>query len=293
MQASARRERLRSILNGDETVILPTVFDAVSARIVELAGFEVALLSGSVSAASLQGVPDLILVTMTEVAQLAKRIVDSTSLSIHVDADHGFGNALNVMRSIREFEAAGVASLTLEDTDLPRPYGTQGTSAISIKEMCGKLKAAVEAREDPELVIIGRTDTLRSMGLEEALRRARAYEETGVDAIFLVGARTREELEAIREAISLPLIANGLPEPEKGKSGLQILNEIGYSMTLMATQPFRVAIQAMHEAVVYLKEHGEPGPYAERMCSPQLLETIVRTDQFAGYWDRFMSDEEI
>ena len=293
MQASARRERLRSILNGDETVILPTVFDAVSARIVELAGFEVALLSGSVSAATLQGVPDLILVTMTEVAQLAKRIVDSTSLSIHVDADHGFGNALNVMRSIREFEAAGVASLTLEDTDLPRPYGTQGTSAISIKEMCGKLKAAVEAREDPELVIIGRTDTLRSMGLEEALRRARAYEETGVDAIFLVGARTREELEAIREAISLPLIANGLPEPEKGKSGLQILNEIGYSMTLMATQPFRVAIQAMHEAVVYLKEHGEPGPYAERMCSPQLLETIVRTDQFAGYWDRFMSDEEI
>ena len=292
MQASARRERLRSILNGDETVLLPTVFEAVSARIVELAGFEVALLSGSVSAASLQGVPDLILVTMTEVAQLAKRIVDSTLLSIHVDADHGFGNALNVMRSIREFEAAGVASLTLEDTDLPRPYGTQGTSAISIKEMCGKLKAAVEAREDPELVIIGRTDTLRSMGLEEALRRARAYEETGVDAIFLVGARTREELEAIREAISLPLIANGLPEPEKGKSGLQILNEIGYSMTLMATQPFRVASQAMHEAVAYMKEHGEPGPYAERMCSPQLLETIVRTDQFAGYWDRFMSDED-
>ena len=175
MKASARRERLRSILNGDETVILPTVFDAVSARIVELAGFEVALLSGSVSAASLQGVPDLILVTMTEVAQLAKRIVESTSLSIHVDADHGFGNALNVMRSIHEFEAAGVASLTLEDTDLPRPYGTQGPTAISIQEMCGKLKAAVEAREDPGLVIIGRTDTLRYRGLEEALRRARAY----------------------------------------------------------------------------------------------------------------------
>lgn len=292
MQASARRERLRSILNGDETVLLPTVFDAVSARIVELAGFEVALLSGSVAAASLQGAPDLILVTMTEVAQLAKRIVDSTSLSIHVDADHGFGNALNVMRSIREFEAAGVASLTLEDTDLPRPYGTQGPSAIPIKEMCGKLKAAVEAREDPELVIIGRTDTLRFRGLEEALRRARAYAETGVDAIFLVGARTREELEAIREVISLPLIASGLPETEKDKSGLQILNEIGYSMTLMATLPFRVAIQAMHDAVVYMKEHGEPGPYAERMCSPQLLETIVRTDQFAGYWDRFMRDED-
>jgi carboxyvinyl-carboxyphosphonate phosphorylmutase len=291
MKASVRRERLRSILNGNETVVLPTVFDAVSARIVELAGFEVALLSGSVAAASLQGVPDLILVTMTEVAQLAKRVVDSTSLSIHVDADHGFGNALNVMRSIREFEAAGVASLTLEDTDLPRPYGTKGPSAITIKEMCGKLKAAVEAREDPGLVIIGRTDTLRYMGLDEALRRARAYEETGIDAIFLVGARTREELLTIRETISLPLIANGLPEPEKNKNGLQILNELGYSMTLMATLPYRVGVQAMHEAIVYLKEHGEPGPYAKRMCSSEFLESIVRSDQYAGYWERFMRDE--
>ena len=147
MQAGARRERLRRVITGDDTVISPAVFDAVSARIVEMAGFQIALLSGSVSAASLQGVPDLILVTMTEVAQLAKRIVDSTSLSIHVDADHGFGNALNVMRCVREFEAAGVASLTLEDTDLPRPYGTKGPSAISIKEMCGKLKAAVAARD--------------------------------------------------------------------------------------------------------------------------------------------------
>ena len=292
MNASARRERLRSILNGNETVVLPTVFDAVSARIVELAGFEVALLSGSVSAASLQGVPDLILVTMTEVAELAKRVVDSTSLSIHVDADHGFGNAMNVMRSIREFEAAGVASLTLEDTHLPRPFGTKGPSAITVKEMCGKLKAAIEAREDPGLVIIGRTDSLRYLGLEEALRRARAYEETGVDAIFVVGARTREELEAIREAISLPLIANGLPEPETDKSGLQILNEIGYSMTLMATLPFRVAIQAMHDAVVYLKEHGDPGPFAERMCSTELFETIVRKEKYDGYWERFMYGDD-
>ena len=192
------------------------------------------------------------------------------------------------MRCVREFEGAGAAAFTIEDTDLPRPYGTQGPSAISINEMCGKLKAAVDARRDPSLVIIGRTDTLRYNGLEDALERARAYQDTGVDAIFLPGAQTRETLEAIREAISLPLIASGLPQPENGKTGLEILQEIGYSMTLLASFPFRVAIQAMHDTVVYLKEHGEPGPYAEKACSSRMLEKILRTDQYTDYRQRFM-----
>jgi carboxyvinyl-carboxyphosphonate phosphorylmutase len=278
------------VLQGTETIILPAVFDAISARVVETAGFDVALLSGSVSAASLQAVPDLILVTMTEVAQLAKRVVSATSLSLFVDADHGFGNALNAMRCVQELEAAGVAALTLEDTALPRPYGTRGLSAISIQEMCGKLKAAVAAREDPALVIVGRTDTLRYRGLDEALERARAYQETGVDAIFLTGAQTREELEAIREAIALPLISSGLPRPENGKSGLQILQEIGYRLTLLSTIPFRVAIQAMHEAVTYLKAHGEPGPYAGRMCSQEVLDALVYADQYDEFQGRFMRD---
>lgn len=290
MHVSARRERLRRVMEGKDTVILPAVFDAISARVVEMAGFDIALLSGSVSAASLQGVPDLILVTMTEVAQLAKRVVGATSLSLFVDADHGFGNALNAMRCVREFEAAGVAALTLEDTELPRPYGAQAPSAIPIKEMCGKLRAAVAAREDAALVIIGRTDTLRYRGLDEALERARAYQETGVDAIFIPGAQTREELETIRAAISLPLIASGLPRPENGQNGLQILREIGYHLCLMSTMPFRVAIQAMHEAVTYLKAHGEPGPYAERMCSAAMLEALVHTETYKGYQERFMRE---
>jgi carboxyvinyl-carboxyphosphonate phosphorylmutase len=161
MQAVEKRKRLRRVLNGKETLILPVVYDAVSARIAEIAGFEAALLSGSVAAASLRGFPDLVLVTMTEVAQLAKRIVDSTTLSLQVDCDHGFGNALNVMRCVQEFETAGAAALTIEDTDLPRSYGSSGPSAISIAEMCGKLEAAVAARKDSDMVIVGRTDTFR------------------------------------------------------------------------------------------------------------------------------------
>ncbi len=290
MQATARRERLRRILNGDQTVILPAVFDAVSARVVEMAGFEIALLSGSVTAAALRGVPDLILVTMTEVADAARRVVRATSLSLFVDADHGFGNALNAMRCVQELEDAGVAAFTLEDTALPRPYGVQGPSAIPIKEMCGKLRAAVTAREDPALVIIGRTDTLRYLGLDAALERARAYQETGVDAIFVPGAQTREELEAIRDAVSLPVIASGLPRSENGKSGLQILQEAGYRLSLMSTLPFRVAIQAMHEAVTYLKAHGEPGPFAERMCSAEMLDAIVQAETYESHQARFMRD---
>ncbi|GIX49789.1 MAG: oxaloacetate decarboxylase [Candidatus Tectimicrobiota bacterium] len=291
MDASTRRQRLRRLLHGAQTVIVPAVFDAVSARLAEMAGFEVALLSGSVTAATLHAVPDLVLVTLTEVAQVAKRVVDATSLSLLVDADHGFGNALNVMRCVRELERAGVAALTLEDTDLPRPYGTRGPTAISIQEMCGKLRAAVAARQDPELVLIGRTDTLRYRGLEEALARAKAYAETGVDALFVAGAQRREELEALRAALPLPLIASGLPQPEDGKSGLQVLQDLGYPLTLLAAVPFRVAVQAMHEALAYLKAHGEPGPFAARMAPAALLEEVVRAAQYAAYQQRFLQDE--
>ncbi|MBF0280856.1 MAG: isocitrate lyase/phosphoenolpyruvate mutase family protein [SAR324 cluster bacterium] len=286
----ARRAGFRKVLASPETVILPSVYDAISARVVENAGFDIALMSGSVSAASLLGVPDLILVTMTEIAGLAKRLVDATSLAIYVDADHGFGNALNVMRCVQELEAAGIAAMTLEDTDLPKPYGAKGPSAISIKEMCGKLKAAVAAREDPSLVIIGRTDTLRYTNMDDALERARAYQDTGVDAIFLPGAQTREELEMIREAIDLPLINSGLPKAENGKSGLQILQECGFSLALMAAQPARIVVQALHEAVSHLKDNGEFGPYAERMCSKEMFDGLIHSQEYGDYRKRFMEE---
>lgn len=288
--ATARRAHFRKVLTGDETVILPAVYDAISARVAENAGFEIALLSGSVSAASLLGVPDLILVTMTEIAQLAKRIVGATSLGLYVDADHGFGNALNVMRCVREMEAAGVVAMTLEDTDLPKPYGTKGPTATSSKEMCGKLKAAVAAREDPSLVIIARTDTLRYTNMDDALERARAYQETGIDAIFLPGAQTREELEMIREAIDLPLVNSGLPPAENGKSGLQILRECHYSIALMASQPVRIAVQALHEALTHLKTEGEFGPYAERMCSKDFFDNLVYSEDYRNDQKRFLEE---
>jgi len=289
MQPLEKRKRLRRVLNGKETLILPAVYDAVSARIAEIAGFEAALLSGSVAAASLHGFPDLVLVTMTEVAQLAKRITDCTALSLQVDCDNGFGNALNVMRCVREFEAAGAASITLEDTDLPLPYGSKGPSAISIHEMCGKLEAAVAARKDSEFVIVGRTDTFRISGINEAIERVRAYQETGVDAIFVPGLQQREDLEKIKKNTSLPAVSSGLPEPEGSKSGLEILNEIGFCMTVLAKYPFMIVVKALYDSLSHLKENGEPGPFEEKMGSTRMLEQIIRADQFGDYRKRFMS----
>ncbi len=288
MQSLEKRKRLRRMLTGKETILMPAVYDAVSARIAEIAGFEAVLLSGSVAAASLHGFPDLVLVTMTEVAQLAKRIADSTTLSLQVDCDNGFGNALNVMRCVREFEAAGAASITLEDTDLPRSYGSSGPSAVSIGEMCGKLEAAVTARKDSQIIIVGRTDSFRFYGINEATERIRAYQETGVDAIFVPGLQQREDLEKIRKNISLPAITSGLPKPEGGKSGLEILQEIGFCMTVLAKYPFMIVVKTLYDALSHLKQNGELGPFEEKMGSTRMLEKIIRADQYENDQKRFM-----
>jgi carboxyvinyl-carboxyphosphonate phosphorylmutase len=288
MQPLEKRKRLRRMLNGKETILMPAVYDAVSARIAEIAGFEAALLSGSVAAATLHGFPDLVLVTMTEVAQLAKRITDCTTLSLQVDCDNGFGNALNVMRCVREFEAAGAASITLEDTDLPLSYGSKGPSAISIDEMCGKLKASVAARQDSEFVIVGRTDTFRFYGIDAAIERVRAYQETGVDAIFVPGLQKREDLEKIRKNISLPAITSGLPKTEDGKGGLEILKEIGFCMTVLAKYPFMIVVKTLYDSLSHLKENGELGSFEEKMGSTRMLEEIIRADQYKNDQKRFM-----
>lgn len=289
MQPVEKRKRLRRVLSGKETILLPVVYDAVSARIAEISGFEAALLSGSVAAASLHGFPDLLLVTMTEVAQLAKRIVDSTTLSLQVDGDNGFGNAMNVIRCVREFEAAGVASLTIEDTALPLSYGSSGPAAISIGEMCGKLEAAVAARQDSETVIVGRTDTFRFYGINAAIDRVRAYQKTGVDAIFVPGVQKRKDLEKIRKNISLPAVTSGLPKTQDGKSGLEILKEIGFCMTVLAKFPFMIVVKTLFDSLSHLKENGELGPFEEKMGSTRMLEKIIRADQYENYQKRFMS----
>ena len=210
MNWTDRRRRFRAILAGDRCVHPGSVFDPISARIAEDLGFEVGMFAGSTASLTVLGAPDLIVLTLSEFAGQAYRINRAGNLPLMVDADHGYGNALNAKRTVEELETAGVGGLSLEDTDLPTPFGTAKPRLTSIAEGVGKMKAALAGRQDPALCIAGRTSAVQISGLDDAIVRGKAYEEAGVDALFFVGVRTRAELDAISAATKLPLILGGV-----------------------------------------------------------------------------------
>src|SRR5919109_1826776 len=238
MTLTERRTRYRNVLAGPDCIHPASVFDPVSARVAEAAGFEIGMLAGSIASATVLGAPDVVVLSMTEFAEQIHRITRASSLSLMVDADHGYGNALNVMRTVEELEAAGVSALTIEDTLLPPRFGQkQGEELISVPEFVGKLKAAIAARQDRSLVIIGRIAALRSEGLQAAITRVKACTDAGVDAIFLVGARSREEIEAIHRATALPLL---LGSTTPALSDRAVLAANGVRVALQGHVPFQV-----------------------------------------------------
>src|SRR5476649_790099 len=207
-----RREALRAILSGSACIRPGSVYDAISVRIAEDLGFEVGMFGGSVASLAVLGDPDITLITLTELAEQMHRMSRAGSLPVLVDADHGYGNALNVRRTVQELENAGAAGLTIEDTLLPQAFGQAKTQLIPLEEGVGKMKAALDARGDPSLVILGRTSAVSITGLDDAIARFKAYEATGVDGLFLVGLKAPEELEAITAATTLPIVLGGFPE---------------------------------------------------------------------------------
>src|SRR6266851_1832105 len=210
MNWTPRRERFRAILAGGRCVHPGSVFDPISARIAETLGFEIGMFAGSTASLTVLGAPDLIVLTLSEFAAQAYRICRAGDLPLLVDADHGYGNALNVRRTVEELETAGVAALTIEDTLLPRPFGDGRVQLISIEEGIGKMHAALAARQDPGLVIAGRTSALTITGTDDAVARARAYEAAGVDALFFTGVKMRAQLDAIAAAVRIPIFLGGV-----------------------------------------------------------------------------------
>ncbi len=205
-----RREGMRAILEGDDCVHPASVHDPISVRISEDLGFEMGMFAGSVASLTVLGAPDLIVLTLTEFASQAHRISRAAELPVLADADHGYGNALNVMRTVEELEVAGIAGLTIEDTALPQNFAAGGKLAlISLEEGVGKVKAALAARSDPNLVIAGRTSAAAITGMDDAIARANAYEAAGADAIFMLGLKDRADLETVAAALSRPLIIAG------------------------------------------------------------------------------------
>jgi len=277
MLLTERRKQYRRILEGGVCVHPASVFDAMSARMAASLGFEVGMFAGSIASAAVLGAPDLVVLTLTEFTEQIHRITRGSDLPLMVDADHGYGNALNVMRTVEELESAGVAALTIEDTVLPTPFGGQGEGLVSIEEMLGKLRGAVAARQDPSLVVIGRTGALRSGGIAETEKRVRAYQETGVDAIFLAGASKREEVEAIHRAARLPLMLGGVP-PEL--SDRAYLASRGVRIALQGHHPFYAAAKAVYDTLKYLREGGAPAGLKDRVVSDELLKVALTQDEY-------------
>ncbi len=285
MNLTERRSRLRKILAGNQCLSPASVFDALSARVAESVGYEIGMLAGSVASNTTLGAPDLIVLTMTEFADQIRRITRASSLSLVVDADHGYGNALNVMRTVEECEHSGVSAMSIEDTVLPTRFGaTGGEELISIPEGVGKMKAALAARQDGSLVIAGRTSALKVEGLEGALARARAYAAAGVDAIFLVGVETVDQVKAVRDAVKLPIIVGSAPASIKRED----FAAAGARVLLQGHQPVAAAVKALREVYEHLHKGGAPADLKSKVASSDEMNALTRNDAYKGWQKEFL-----
>ncbi len=277
MNWTERRERFRAILSGNRCVHPGSVYDAISARIAEDLGFEVGMFAGSIGSMSVLGAPDLIVLTLTEFAGQAYRICRAGNLALLVDSDHGYGNALNVKRTVEELESAGVAALTIEDTVLPRPFGPSGTpSMISVEEGVGKMRAALAGRQDRNLVVAGRTSALAIGGVDETIKRATAYQAAGVDAIFLSGAKTRAEIEAVSAAVRIPLFLGGTTGE---LADLDFLSAHNVKVCLQGHAPFSAAVHAVYQTLKALRDGTPPGELWN-IASSELMRRVTRADDY-------------
>jgi len=282
MTPTERRRRFCAVLQGEACLHPASVFDPISARIAQDLGFELAMMAGSVASMTVLGAPDLIVLTLTEFAEQARRIGRAASIPLMVDADHGYGNALNVKRTVEELENAGVAALTIEDTDLPQPYGATGARLIPIAEGVGKMKAALAGRSDPALAVIGRTSAPALAGISETVARIRAYAAAGVDAMFLTGVRNREDLEAIAAASPVPMLlgaSDGLDRAHMAQNKVRI--------ALQGHLPFAAGVQAVYDTMKALRA-GTPPNRITGAASAEMLKSATRDADYRRWTKDFL-----
>ena len=285
MRFKERREKFRALIEGDRCVYPASVSDPISARIAEDIGFEAGMFAGSVASMAILGAPDHIVITMSEFAEQARRICRAGSLPLMVDADHCYGNALNVMRTVEELESAGICGMSVEDTELPMTYGSpREMSFTSIEEGVGKMKAAVAARRDPALVIAGRTNAVSRTGLDDAIARITAYEKTGVDMIMVIGVKTAEELEAISNAVSLPLFLGGVG-PDI--NDLDYLSSRRVRLCVQGHHAVTAAYQAVHDTMTALRDGTKPKDLPN-IPSSDFMQRVTRRADYDQWIDDFL-----
>ncbi len=281
---------LRQRLAQPGLVLAPGVYDALSALLVEQAGFEAAYLSGASIAYTRLGRPDIGLVSASEVANVVENIRERTALPLIVDADTGFGNALNVMRTVKTFERAGASALQLEDQTLPKRCGhLDGKTLVTADEMTGKIRAALDVRASRDTLIIARTDAVAVEGLEAALERAERYLEAGADVLFIEALRDAGQMQQAlsRFAGRAPLLANMV---EGGKTPILSASELerlGYRIAIFPGGTVRALASALKDYFSSLKTHGTTTPYRERMLDFDRLNEVIGTPQMLDLGKRY------
>lgn len=273
---TGRHARLRAALSGDGLVMAPGVFDCLTARLGELAGFEMLYMTGSGVSITRLGAPDVALLSFSEILDQAKRIADVTTLPVLADVDTGYGGPLNVIRTVREMERAGISALQIEDQDWPKRCGHEpGRRVVPIAEMVGRLHAAVDARQDPDVLIVARTDARSSEGIDAAIERANRYAEAGADVLFVESPESVEEMQRVAREVNAPTLSN---QVEGGRTPLlpaPQLQALGYRIAIYPNSVTRLFARAGQELFEELHRSGSTQGLKGRMLDHR------------GLWDLF------
>lgn len=260
--------KFRKLINRKGIIVSVGAYDALSAVIAQKVGFKAITVGGYGISASLLGKPDIGLVSMSEMVSQINYIANSTDLPIIADADNGYGNAINVMRTVREYEKIGVSAILLEDQDMPKKCGhMKGKRLISVEEHQKKIAAAIKARKDPDLVIIARTDSRAVYGINDAIERSKAYLEAGADMIFVEAPTSREELELIAKRIDAPLVANMIESGKTPFYSAQELETMGYKLVFYTLGVFYSVAKTLLDFMSNLKEKGTTKDYWDKMLT--------------------------
>jgi len=290
MVGETPRQQLRRRLTTGPVVIAPGIYDAYGARLVEQAGFEAAYMTGNGVSASLLGRPDVGLVDLTMITSHARRVAAAIDIPLICDADTGYGNAVNVRRTVEEFEAAGVAAIHLEDQASPKRCGQLpgARPVIELAEAVGKIEAAVAARRDPDFIIIARTDAAEAHGLDEAIRRGKAFRKAGADVIFVEmksGPTILEDLKRVTTAVDAPYLVNMGAGGKLDELDAKGIGRLGLRIAIYPGLERAAAGFAIREALAVLRKDGNTGALRDRMLSLKEYNEALKLDEVEE-WER-------
>ncbi|HEX2229684.1 MAG TPA: oxaloacetate decarboxylase [Candidatus Binatia bacterium] len=284
------RQTLKALLKRNQLLVAPGCFDGLSARLVQEAGFEAAYLSGGAVARSM-GIPDIGLVTMSEVIERAAQVTAVVNIPVIADADTGYGNAVNLVRTVREYERAGVAAIHIEDQITPKRCGhLDGKEVIPLAEMEQKLRAALATRTDRDFCIIARTDARGVNGFEDAIERGRAFGKLGVDAVFIEAPQSEAELAEIPRALpDVPLLVNVFKGGKTPMLPVERLEQMGYRIAIYPSETQRAGIFAMRQVLSLLKREGTTEAMDAQLTTFKERDQVVALDEWQGIERKFLT----